>query len=136
MEPRIEELLFNLSCVGDSERLISGEWIYYINSSDMSEEGDGAIWKIRKDGSDNQRVQKSSTKIFYLIDVDEHWIYFAGKSVDVGIVQGLSDVMRAMSCIQGVQNLKMTVRGGLERPMSNDDVERLEDKISELEENV
>lgn len=136
MEPRIEELLFNLSCVGDSERLISGEWIYYINSSDMSEEGDGAIWKIRKDGSDNQRVQKSSTKIFYLIDVDEHWIYFAGKAVDMGKIQGLSDVMKAVSCINNVRFLKMTVHGGFERPMSNDEEERLEDKISELEGNV
>lgn len=128
MEPSIEELLFNLSCVDDSEKLVMGEWIYYINSCDMTEEGDGAIWKIKKDGTENQRVQRSNTKVFYLIDVDDHWIYFAGKSVDLGKMQGLLDSMRAVSCINGVRYLKMTVRGGLERPMSSDDEERLEEK--------
>lgn len=125
-----------MSCVGDSERLVLGEWIYYINSSDMTEEGDGAIWKVKKDGTENQRVQKSNTKVFYLIDVDDHWIYFVGKTVDLDKTQGLSDVMLAVSYIHGFKHLKMTVRGGLERPMSRDDEERLEEKIEELEDNL
>lgn len=129
-----EELLFNLSCIDELERVYSGDWIYYINSSELTEEGDGAIWKIKKDGTENQRVQKSNTKVVALIGVDTHWIYFVGKKVRDTVIHGVRDILRMMSCIEDVENKKMTVHGSLERTMSRKDEETWCKQIVETEE--
>lgn len=134
MEQAMEELLFNLSCVEETERVCFEDWIYYINSRDLTEEGDGAIWKVRKDGTENQRVQKSDTKVFSLIGVDAHWIYFVGKTADYGRIRGVWDILHTLSPVWGAENRKMTVRGGLERPMSDKDMEYWDDRILRLEE--
>ena len=134
MDTTTEELLFNLSCVDDTQRLYVDDWIYYINSNDLSEEGgDNAIWKIKKDGTGNQRVQKSSTKVMALIGVDVHWIYFMGKKLDDPMKSILHDVLRGITCIEDAENMKMTVRGGLERLMNKKDLEKMDRQILELE---
>jgi len=134
MEKNMEELLFNLSCVDETERVYSGDWIYYINSSELSEEGDGAIWKIKKDGTENQRVQRSNTRVVALIGVDTRWIYFVAKTTGESRVSGLRDIMRMISCIEEVENRKMTIRGSLERIMTGRDEDVWSTQLEEMEE--
>lgn len=137
MDATTEELLFNLSCVDDTQKLYVDDWIYYINSNDLSEEGgDNAIWKIKKDGTENQRVQRSCTKVMTLIGVDAQWIYFMGRKMDDPMKVFLHDVFRGIPSIDDVEHMKMTVRGGLERVMNKKDLEKMNNQISELEEEL
>ncbi len=136
MEECNEELLFNLTCVEAFEKQEFGDWLFYVNSDGMNgEEGDDAIWKIKKDGTENQRVQKSNTRVLYLIGIDGHWIYFSGHQVDMEKIHGVKDTFRMFSPIN-TGYYKMTIRGSLERPMSEEDQERFEDEITELEERL
>ena len=121
-----EELLFNLSCVDETQRAYVDDWIYYINSSDLTEEGgDNAIWKIKKDGTENQRVQKSETRVVSILGIDTHWIYFMGEKRDDLMKLMFQDVLRGITCIEDIENLKMTIRGGMERNMSSRDLEKM-----------
>ena len=133
MDNNIENLLFNLSCVGSPERIESGDYIYYINSDGMNNESDEAVWRVKKDGSENQRLQKSDVKVLYLIDVDEHWVYYGGLAKSDPVCGASGDILRIFTKSNS-SFFKVTIRGTMERQMSGEDIDRYLDEIHELEE--
>lgn len=132
-----DELLFNLSCLEDYERIVSGDFIYYINSNDIGgTEADFAIWRISKDGKMNVRIQKSNTHIKYLlgIDAEQKWIYFVGTPESK---QQFSWIPCTLRQLTGFDNcfMKMNTHGMLERNMTANEKDQYNDIISALEVN-
>jgi len=127
-EEQMEEFMFNLLCLGQFEMREVGEWIYFIHGNDLSEEGDGTIWRIRRDGTEMKKLQKSNDQVRGIIGIDERWIYFMAK-------ESVGSVNTVFPKIGGCWNYrKMTILGGLERNMTASEYDHWEDEIDELQE--
>lgn len=122
-----EDFTFNLRCLGDYEMREVGDWIYFIHENDLSPEGDGTIWRVRKDGTDLRKLQKSSVQVRGIIGIDDCWIYFA-------VRPGTSGRGGMESYSPKGKYLKMTLIGGLERNMTASDLTNWSDEIEEMEE--
>ena len=123
-----EEFLFNLFCLGEYEMREVGEWIYFIHAKDLSPEGDDTIWRIRPDGSDLRKIQRSNVQVRGIVGTDEKWIYFVTKEQ-----QSTQDMFSGLRICRNY--CKMTLLGGLERCMTISDFNIWSDEIEEIEEN-
>lgn len=132
----MDEFLFNLSCMEEHEKVELDGWIYYINSPDISESGDGLIWKIKPDGTENQKVQKSQTKVYAIVGIEDKWIYFVcSPDYEKGSPDDTEKkIARFILNYNVTQNRKMTLIGGLERKMTEEDEEYWENELERIEE--
>ena len=129
-EEKMNDFMFNLSCMEEHEMRESGDWIYFIHHQELSDKGDGTIWQIRRDGTDMKKIQKSNLQVRGIIGIRNNWIYFVTKeSKDASGLHGV--------ILGGCHNyFKMTLIGGLERPMTMADYNDWEEEIEEIEENT
>ena len=122
----LDDFLFNLSCMEDYQMKKTDEWIYYINIPMLKDDGDNTIWRVRQDGSCDEKLQKSTVSVKAIIGISDKWIYFLCDSA------GMNFISRAAKGIGDYR--KMTIRGSMEQDMSKEDEAYWETEMEEIEE--